>query len=236
MATMYGEGATYDAVEGRFRQIRRQAAQMIEEVNSGARPAAPTRGSGNNLSANNSFATGGDDVVDTPTTPKKPKGTKTPGSTPRSGKKNTTGEKILTGRVNKNQANVSAHVKANGKGGVLNGVNRVKEEIVVDTEDVGGISESMEFDAEGVAESLGLVGSFGEYDKSIPAPQLDSKNNPVPLLPLQELVIAHTLTRPISLLSGTQANILLGHTSHDCADKTVHIRQEDKIDEELNNK
>lgn len=42
-------------------------------------------------------------------------------------------------------------------------MNRVKEEIVVDTEDVGGISESMEFDAEGVAESLGLVGSFGEY-------------------------------------------------------------------------
>ncbi|KAL9040998.1 MAG: hypothetical protein Q9214_004269, partial [Letrouitia sp. 1 TL-2023] len=132
MATMYGEGATYDAVEGRFRHIRRQAAQMVEEVNSGARPAAPPRGNGNasaNSTANNPFATGGDGVVDAlPTTPKKSKGTKTPGSTPRGGKKNAQGGKVLIGRVNKNPTNAGAGAKANGKGGGLNGVNHVKEE------------------------------------------------------------------------------------------------------------
>ncbi|KAL9608170.1 MAG: hypothetical protein Q9167_006974 [Letrouitia subvulpina] len=168
MATMYGEGATYDAIEGRFRHIRRQAAQMVEEVNSGARPAAPARGNGNasaNSTGNNSFAAGGDDVVnDTlPTTPKKSKGPKTPGSTPRSGKKNAQGEKVLTGRVNKNQTNTGAGAKANGKGGGFGGVQNFKEEIVIDPHDISGIYESMEVDAEGVAESLGLVGGFGEY-------------------------------------------------------------------------
>ncbi|KAI4159798.1 MAG: hypothetical protein LQ342_006309 [Letrouitia transgressa] len=161
MATMYGEGATYDAIEGRFRHIRRQAAQMVEEVNSGARPAAPARGNGNastNSTANNSFAAEGDGGT-LPTTPKKSKGTKTPGSTPRGGKKNVQGEKVLTGRVNKNQTNASASAKASGK----NGVNRFKEEVVIDPEDVSGLYETMEVDAEGVAESLGLVGGFGEY-------------------------------------------------------------------------
>lgn len=85
----FSQGATYDAIEGRFRHIRRQAAQMVEEVNSGARPAAPARGNGNastNSTANNSFAAEGDGGT-LPTTPKKSKGTKTPGSTPRGGKK-----------------------------------------------------------------------------------------------------------------------------------------------------
>lgn len=41
---MYGRGATYDAIEGRFRIIRKDAAQLKEEVESGIRPAAPPRG------------------------------------------------------------------------------------------------------------------------------------------------------------------------------------------------
>ena len=41
---MYGRGATYDAIEGRFRIIRREAVQLKEEVETGVRPTAPPRG------------------------------------------------------------------------------------------------------------------------------------------------------------------------------------------------
>lgn len=53
---MYGEGATYDAIEGRFRIIKKQAQKLKEEVENG-RPIAPPRGA--NRSAD--------------TTPRKPK-------------------------------------------------------------------------------------------------------------------------------------------------------------------
>lgn len=41
---MYGMGATYDSIEGRFRIIRKEAEQLRQEVDSGARPQAPMRG------------------------------------------------------------------------------------------------------------------------------------------------------------------------------------------------
>lgn len=37
-------GATYDTIEGRFRIIRKEAAKLKEEVDSGVRPEAPARG------------------------------------------------------------------------------------------------------------------------------------------------------------------------------------------------
>ncbi|KAI9853150.1 MAG: hypothetical protein M1838_000006 [Thelocarpon superellum] len=46
IATMFGEGATYDSIEGQFRIIKRQAETLKQEVESGARPPAPTRGAG----------------------------------------------------------------------------------------------------------------------------------------------------------------------------------------------
>lgn len=56
IADYYGDGATYDAIEGRFRLIKKQAAKLKDEVE-GGRPIAPPRGS--NKSAD--------------TTPRKPK-------------------------------------------------------------------------------------------------------------------------------------------------------------------
>lgn len=36
---MFGRGATYDSIEGRFRGIKKQAKTLREEIQSGARPA-----------------------------------------------------------------------------------------------------------------------------------------------------------------------------------------------------
>ncbi|KAI9671186.1 MAG: hypothetical protein M1817_003693 [Caeruleum heppii] len=80
IATMFGEGATYDAIEGRFRIIKREAAVLKAEVESGERGPAPPRGS-------------------TTTTPKKPRpgnGPSTPSSTGRNGTQG-----VLSGRVTK---------------------------------------------------------------------------------------------------------------------------------------
>ncbi|KAL9059249.1 MAG: hypothetical protein Q9162_001286 [Coniocarpon cinnabarinum] len=46
IADMYGEGATYDAIEGRFRIIRKEAVKMKTELDHGDRQPAPPRGSG----------------------------------------------------------------------------------------------------------------------------------------------------------------------------------------------
>ncbi|KAI9883251.1 MAG: hypothetical protein M1823_004990 [Watsoniomyces obsoletus] len=46
IATMFGEGATYDSIEGRFRKIKAEAAILKQEVESGQRGPAPPRGGG----------------------------------------------------------------------------------------------------------------------------------------------------------------------------------------------
>ena len=43
---MYGDGATYDAIEGRFRIIRKEADKLKTEIDSGTRAPAPPRGTG----------------------------------------------------------------------------------------------------------------------------------------------------------------------------------------------
>ncbi|KAL8940107.1 MAG: hypothetical protein Q9216_002988 [Gyalolechia sp. 2 TL-2023] len=143
IATMYGEGATYDAIEGRFRIIKREAAKLLGEIESGARPAAPTRGSSN--TAKSSFTTSEDGEVNASITPKKARKPRAINTTPRAKK----GDKVISGRVTKAE---SSPVKKNM-------VKGIKEEF--------GSSESslyedagMEVDAEGVAEGLGFDGSF----------------------------------------------------------------------------
>ena len=81
-------GATYDSIEGRFRVIRREAAVMKAEVESGARPAAPPRNA--NAAGSNSG----------PATPKKPKTT-------------TKKDKTLTGRVTKSNTSTPSKKYAN---------------------------------------------------------------------------------------------------------------------------
>lgn len=97
---MYGQGATYDSIEGRFRIIRKEAAAMKAEIESGARPAAPARNSNAN--------TGGSG----PTTPKKPK---------TAVKK----EKTITGRVTK--SNASTPSKKNTNADVAAGIKQELE-------------------------------------------------------------------------------------------------------------
>jgi len=44
IATYYGEGATYDAIEGQFRKIRKEADVLRQKVKSGEHSEAPPRG------------------------------------------------------------------------------------------------------------------------------------------------------------------------------------------------
>ena len=44
---MYGNGATYDSIEGRFRIIKKEAANLKAEIDNGVRAEAPPRGVGN---------------------------------------------------------------------------------------------------------------------------------------------------------------------------------------------
>lgn len=89
IATMYGQGATYDSIEGRFRIIRKEAAAMKAEIESGARPAAPPR---------NTNAGGGNSGT---TTPKKPRTA-------------TKKDKTIAGRVTKSNASTPSKKNTNG--------------------------------------------------------------------------------------------------------------------------
>ncbi|KAL6720266.1 hypothetical protein ACLMJK_002187 [Lecanora helva] len=48
IATFYGQGATYDSIEGQFRKIRNGAKELRAKVESGEIPVAPPRGSKTN--------------------------------------------------------------------------------------------------------------------------------------------------------------------------------------------
>lgn len=80
IATMFGEGATYDAIEGRFRKIKADAAKLKAEVESGQRPEAPARG-----------------VKSAPTTPRKRKAVIPEG------------EGVINGRVTKSKTRTPGH-------------------------------------------------------------------------------------------------------------------------------
>ncbi|KAL8921999.1 MAG: hypothetical protein Q9208_005453 [Pyrenodesmia sp. 3 TL-2023] len=129
-------------LKGRFRVIKRKAAELVAEVESGSRPPAPPRGG---TSSSTSFAT-----TDHESTPKKAKAATKPrpsnNTTPRAAKK----EKVLSGRVTK-QGSPSKKEK--------NVVKGIKEEMASSEgstyEDLG-----MEVDAEGVAAGLGFDTHF----------------------------------------------------------------------------
>ncbi|KAL8951817.1 MAG: hypothetical protein Q9222_002233 [Ikaeria aurantiellina] len=146
IATMYGQGATYDAIEGRFRIIKKEAAVILKEVESGARPAAPSRGQP--TTAQSSFTTS-EDGLSTPKKARKPRSTNT---TPRANKK----DKVINGRVGK-----SPMKKEN-----VHPENGIKEEM-----GSGGNSLyeglGMEVDADGVAEGLGLNGGFEAFEMEV---------------------------------------------------------------------
>ncbi|KAL9035247.1 MAG: hypothetical protein Q9180_004961, partial [Flavoplaca navasiana] len=151
IASMYGEGATYDAIEGRFRIIKKEAAKLLAEVSSGERPPAPARGASTATSKNSSFMASGSDAENI--TPKKGRTPRSTTSTPRAKKSSASvsanglaGEKVVAGRVGKSP-------KKKSETGVV--VNGIKEE-------VPGNEESMQeflgmgMDVESVVEGLGL--------------------------------------------------------------------------------
>ncbi|KAL8847532.1 MAG: hypothetical protein Q9221_007432 [Calogaya cf. arnoldii] len=164
IASMYGEGATYDAIEGRFRIIKKEAAKLLAEIENGQRPIAPARGaSAKPSSKSSSFVTSisNDNDVSTPTPTKsrKPRSTNT---TPRANAKklqSTTGagsdkDKVLTGRVNR---------KKETTGVVVNGI---KEEVPSTEEtmhefldmgmDIGSVAEGLGLNASGYEDGFGL--------------------------------------------------------------------------------
>ncbi|CAL8579544.1 hypothetical protein XPA_005284 [Xanthoria parietina] len=153
IASMYGEGATYDAIEGRFRIIKKEAAKLLAEVESGQRPAAPPRG--NAMSKSSSFATTSTDDNDSISTPKKPRKPRSTTTTPRA-KKSTAaggggGDKVLEGRISKSP-------KKKDMTGVV--ANRIKEEMPSAEESMHELL-NMGMDVESVVEGLGLDASSG---------------------------------------------------------------------------
>ena len=93
-------GATYDAIEGRFRIIKKDAQKLKSEIDNGDRAPAPARGA--TASTNNEA------------TPKTPRAKKTNGNgTPTTARK----DKVIAGRVNKNVATPRKGVKVEGING-----------------------------------------------------------------------------------------------------------------------
>ncbi|KAI9873941.1 MAG: hypothetical protein M1830_008064 [Pleopsidium flavum] len=90
IATLFGESTTYDSIEGRFRIIKKEAALLKAELESGTRTPAPLRGAHHSNNNNNtSFSSTGSQN----STPRKPR-------TPRTPKREAGG--VVGGRVSKN--------------------------------------------------------------------------------------------------------------------------------------
>ncbi|KAL8888290.1 MAG: hypothetical protein Q9192_006199, partial [Flavoplaca navasiana] len=155
-------GATYDAIEGRFRIIKKEAAKLLAEVSSGERPPAPARGASTATSKNSSFLASGSDAENI--TPKKTRNPRSTTSTPRAKKSSTSAsangmgsEKVLGGRVSKSP-------KKKTETGVV--VNGIKEEVAGNEESMQELLD-MGMDVESVVEGLGLdanasyEGAFG---------------------------------------------------------------------------
>ncbi|MCJ1382716.1 hypothetical protein MMC17_005829 [Xylographa soralifera] len=139
IATYFGDGATYDSIEGQFRKIRSEAALMKEEVESGARAEAPPRGNKK-------------EACDTPKKIRKPRN---------SPKKN---EAVLSGRISKSKSltptkkrGMNANVIANA-----NAVMGVKEEMESSASSMMGLAD--EEDGEHDVETLGGWGLVQDKD------------------------------------------------------------------------
>ncbi|KAI4225316.1 MAG: hypothetical protein L6R36_004016 [Xanthoria steineri] len=154
IASMYGEGATYDAIEGRFRIIKKEAAKLLAEIESGQRPVAPPRG--NAMSKSSSFATTSTDDNDSISTPMKPRKPRSTNTTPRAKKSSAAGggggDKVLDGRISKSP-------KKKDMTGVV--ANRIKEELPSTEEASMHELLNMGMDVESVVEGLGLDATSG---------------------------------------------------------------------------
>ncbi|KAL9604209.1 MAG: hypothetical protein Q9219_000607 [cf. Caloplaca sp. 3 TL-2023] len=153
--TIHIEGATYDAIEGRFRIIKREAAKLLSEVESGSRPPAPPRGSSASTTnaKKSSFTSEINDDTSTNVTPKKSRKPRSTNTTPRAKK----ADKVLAGRVAKNGR--ESPVKRDGN--VMRGI---KEEMASSGssiyEDAG-----MEVGVEGLDLDAGFdFGGLGEME------------------------------------------------------------------------
>jgi hypothetical protein len=113
---MYGMGATYDSIEGRFRIIRKEAEQLRQEVDSGARPQAPVRGA---------TANGGSAPTTPASTPKKPRAV--PG-TPASGTGRKKNGAVFGSRVEKTPTKKSKNQATNPLSIDIDDVVVIKEE------------------------------------------------------------------------------------------------------------
>ncbi|KAI4239565.1 MAG: hypothetical protein L6R40_005510 [Gallowayella cf. fulva] len=167
---MYGQGATYDSIEGRFRIIKREAAKLLSEVESGSRPRAPpkTKKSSSQATTSTSFDENGAESSTPTPTPKKSAVVRRTGSTnttPRAKKDALGGDKVIGGRVSK----ISDPASKKNKVTMLSGVvpNSIKEEAPSE-ETVAFDDLSMEMDVNGLAAGLGLDAySGGSFDMEV---------------------------------------------------------------------
>ena len=128
-------GATYDTIEGKCRSIRKIAASLEEEFKKKNGNTSPSHENGDASQASITSANA--------TTPKKAKPARNGTATPRNKKNAPADEKVLSGRVTKTPRKVKGEAK--GK--------------MVKQEDSSADAD-LDMDAEGVAEGLGLDGSF----------------------------------------------------------------------------
>ena len=132
-------GATYDSIEGRFRIIKREAAVLKAEIDSGVRAPAPPRGGPTAGTASTSFASNAS-TSSQPSTPKKPK-------TPATKKK----DGVIAGRVGKNgtPTKKTNGVKKEAGGETLTMIK--DEEPIIMGQD--WVNEELEWGNEGIMEA-----------------------------------------------------------------------------------
>ncbi|KAI9699433.1 MAG: hypothetical protein M1836_003044 [Candelina mexicana] len=112
IASMYGEGATYDAIEGRFRIVKKEAQVLKEELESGVRAPAPARGQPVSSNRINGSTNGNASTSTTPKKGRKGNGIKSESSSSSiSPTKKTANQGVLSGRVTKSSSSTSAKGK-----------------------------------------------------------------------------------------------------------------------------
>ncbi|MCJ1387215.1 hypothetical protein MMC18_000055 [Xylographa bjoerkii] len=133
IATYFGDGATYDSIEGQFRKIRSEAAVMKQEVDTGIRAQAPPRGNKR-------------EACDTPKKARKQR------NSPKKG------DAVLAGRISKSKS-LTPTKKRGGNANVIanaNAVMGVKEEMESSASSMMGLGDDGDDeDAEHDVDTLG---------------------------------------------------------------------------------
>ena len=139
IATYYGEGTTYDAIEGQFRKIRAEAAKMKSEVESGVAPQAPPRGNS---------------------------GVKSECSTPRKSRKPRTSPKkvsgVISGRVTKSLTPTKKRaVDTNAVIGIKQEMVSSESSVIDGTDEADGMFEA------GLMKDLSWDGGWQDYGQEV---------------------------------------------------------------------